>query len=336
METVNLKKWVNYFVLIIVILVLTGCTKAGGGTEDGVEELTIMLDWYPNAVHTALYVADEKGYFEEAGLRINIEMPADTNDPLKLAATGKVDLAISYLTETIVAKSENIPIVSVASLVQHSLDGIMYKAESGMKSPKDLEGKVVGYPSSSVSETMIETMVENAGGDIGKVQLVDVGWDLMPALSTDRVDAIAGAYINHELVLLNREGYGVEIFDPAEYGVPNTYELIVVTGEETLAEKEESFVKFWQAVTKAHEEIKGNPAAGLQVLLDHENESFPLEQEVELESLNILLPLMESPNLPFGFQEEEMWLNAIDWLYEREIIKEKIDPNEHFENIVKQ
>lgn len=334
METVNLRRWVNYFVLLITMLVLAGCTKTGESTEDGLEELTIMLDWYPNAVHTALYVAQEKGYFEEAGLHVNIEMPADTNDPLKLAATGKVDMAISYLTETIVAKSENIPIVSVASLVQHSLDGIMYKAESGIKSPKDLEGKVVGYPSSSVSETMVETMIEHAGGDMSKVELVDVGWDLMPALSTDRVDAIAGAYVNHELVLLNREGYGVEIFDPSEYGVPDTYELIFVTGEETFAEREEDFMKFWKAVTKAYEDIQEDPTAGLQVLLDHENESFPLEQEVELESLNILLPLMKNTDLPFGFQEEDMWSNTIDWLYERGIIKEKIDPKKLVKNIV--
>ncbi len=87
----------------------------------------------------------------------------------------------------------------------------MYKQESGITTPKDLEGKRVGYPSSSVSEAVVETMVENDGGDMSKVQMTDVGWDLMPALSTDNVDAIVGAYVNHEFVILNKEGYNVQI-----------------------------------------------------------------------------------------------------------------------------
>lgn len=330
--------WMNGLFILIAITLLTGCTETSSKESDAdkeeLEDITIMLDWYPNAVHTALYVAEEKGYFKEEGLNVKVEMPADTNDPLKLAATGKVDLAISYLTEAVVAKSEDIPIVSIASLVRHSLDGIMYKEESGFTSPKDLEGKVVGYPSSSVSETLVSTMVENAGGDMSKVQLVDVGWDLMPALSTDNVDAIAGAYINHELVLLNEEGYNVNIFDPAEYGVPETYELILVTGEDTLNEREEAFEKFWKAVTKAHDEVKTDPEAGLQVLLDHENDSFPLDEAIELESLQILLPLMEDATLPFGYQEEEMWENVVKWLYDREIITEKITPDDIVKNIV--
>lgn len=330
--------WMNGLFILIAITLLTGCTETSSKESDAakeeLEDITIMLDWYPNAVHTALYVAEKKGYFKEEGLNVKIEMPADTNDPLKLAATGKVDLAISYLTEAVVAKSEGIPIVSIASLVRHSLDGIMYKEESGMTSPKDLEGKVVGYPSSSVSETFVSTMVENAGGDMSKVKLVDVGWDLMPALSTDNVDAIAGAYINHELVLLNEEGYNVDIFDPAEYGVPETYELILVTGEDTLNEREEAFKKFWNAVRKAHDEVKKDPEAGLQVLLDHENDSFPLDEAIELESLQILLPLMEDTTLPFGYQEEEMWENVVKWLYDSEIIAEKITPNDIVKNIV--
>lgn len=332
-----MNRWISRLVMLMAVVLLASCSgtlgKSTGAEKEELEEITIMLDWYPNAVHTALYVAEEKGYFKEQGLNVKIEMPADTNDPLKLAATGKVDLAISYLTEAVVAKSEEIPIVSIASFVRHSLDGIMYKEESGITSPKDLEGKVVGYPSSSVSETLVSTMVENAGGDMSQVKLVDVGWDLMPALSTDHVDAIAGAYINHELVLLNQEGYDVNIFDPAEYGVPETYELILVTGEETLNDREEAFEKFWKAVTKAHDDVKKDSEAGLQVLLDHENESFPLDEAIELESLAILLPLMDDATLPFGFQEEEMWENVVDWLYEKEIIAEKITPSEVMKNI---
>lgn len=331
-------KWIHRLFIISIACMLVGCSKnaksSNSNGESKLEDISIMLDWYPNAVHSAIYVAQENGFFAEEGLKVDIEMPADTNDPLKLAATGKVDLAISYQTEVLVAKAEDIPIVSVATLVRHSLDGLMYKQASGITRPKDLEGKLVGYPSSSVSEAIIATMVEKDGGDISKVTFADVGWDLMPALSTDRVDAIIGAYINHELVLLNKEGYDVKVTDPSEYGVPDTYELIVVTGEKTLEKRQAAIERFWRAVTKGQEIVKKNPEEGLQVLLDHENDSFPLDKKAEIESLHILLPLMDESDLPFGFQEEASWKSVADWLYEMNIITEQEDTDELVKNIV--
>ena len=331
-------RWMHRLFLIAIGLMLVGCSGTAKSSNDigqnELEDISIMLDWYPNAVHSAIYLAQEKGYFEDEGLNVKVEMPADTNDPLKLAATGKVDLAISYQTQAIVARAEGIPIVSIATLVRHSLDGIMYKQESGITRPRDLEGKIVGYPSSSVSEEVVATMVENDGGDMSKVQITDVGWDLMPSLSTDNVDAIVGAYVNHEFVILNKEGYNVQIFDPSEFGVPDTYELILVTGEKTLEKKKPSFEKFWRAITKAQEKVEENPEGGLQVLLDHENESFPLDKETELEGLAILLPLMDHPDLPFGFQEEAVWQDLADWLYDEKVITKKVNPNEAFINIV--
>lgn len=333
------RKWLHPFLMVVIAIMLVGCSAVKSETsnvnkEKELEDISIMLDWYPNAVHSAIYVAKEKGYFEDEGLNVKIEMPADTNDPLKLAATGKVDLAISYQSQLLVSRAEDIPIVSVAAFVRHSLDAIMYKTESGIQSPKDLEEKNVGYPSSSVSEAIVASMVENDGGDMNKVKMTDVGWDLMSALATDNVDALIGAYINHEQVLLKSEGYNIDILNLPKYGVPDNYELIIVTGEKTLEKKKASFEKFWRAVTKGHETLKEDPDAGLQILLDHENESFPLDKEIEKENLQVLLPLMEDENAPFGYQDEAAWQEVADWLYESKVIKEPIDPKEAFENIV--
>lgn len=317
-------------------MLLTACSEnnTNSNEKEKLEDISIMLDWYPNAVHTAIYTAKEKGYFADAGLNVNIEMPADTNDPLKLAATGKVDLAISYQTQLLVSRAEGIPVVSVAALVRHSLDAIMFKKDSGIQSPKDLEGKNIGYPSASVNEAVVSTIVKKVGGDMNKVKMTDVGWDLMSSLATDNVDALTGAYINHELVLLNKEGYDMDILKLTDFGVPDNYELVIVTGEKTLKKKKAAFEKFWQAVTKAQEDVKKDPAAGLKVLLDHENDSFPLDKEVETESLQVLLPLMEEANVPFGYQEEDTWNEVAIWLYESKVIKEKLNAKEAFVNIV--
>ncbi|WP_449620871.1 ABC transporter substrate-binding protein [Robertmurraya sp. Marseille-Q9965] len=318
--------------LCMLILVVAGCSNKQ--SENTKEELTIMLDWYPNAVHSALYTAQEKGYFDEEGLDVKIEMPADTNDPLKLAATGKVDLAISYQTQLLLSRGEDIPVVSIGAFVRHSLDGIMYKKGNGIESPKDLVGKNVGYPSSSVSEAILNTMVKHDGGDSEQVKLTDVGWDLMPSLATDKVDALVGAYMNHELILLKKEGYDVDMFPLSEYGVPENYELVVVTGEKTLDKKEESIKKFWSALSKAQADVKADPEAALDVLFAHENESFPLERDVETESLNTLIPLMVDDAVPFGYQEEKVWQDVADWLYDSKVLKEEVDVKEAYKNIV--
>lgn len=333
------KKWISHIVIAFMLVMLAGCNTskneaAKSNKDKKLEDISIMLDWYPNAVHSAIYVAKEKGYFEDEGLNVKIEMPADTNDPLKLAATGKVDLAISYQSQLLVSRAEGIPVVSIAAYVRHSLDAIMYKTESGIKSPKDLEGKNVGYSSASVSEAVVSSMVKNDGGEMSKVKMTDVGWDLIPSLATDHVDALVGAYINHEQVLLEKEGYNIDVLHLPDYGVPDNYELIIVTGEKTLAKKKNAFEKFWRAVTKGQEEVKQNPDAGLQVLLDHENDSFPLDKEVEKKSLQILLPLMEDGSVPFGYQDDGVWQEVADWLYESGVIKEPVDPKQAFENIV--
>lgn len=330
-----MKKFHIASLLLIALMIISGCSDSSKeSANNNLEEISIMLDWYPNAVHSAIYVAQEKGYFADEGLDVRIEMPADTNDPLKLAAAGKVDLAISYQSQLLLSRSEDIPVVSVAALVRHSLNAIMFKEESGISSPKDLEGKNIGYPSTSVNEAIVASMVNNDGGDMNNVRLTDIGWDLMASLGTDQVDAIVGGYVNHELVLFKKEGYNMDVLHLADYGVPDNYELIVVTGEKTLESKKDEIERFWRAVMKGQHFVKEDPEAGLQILIDHENDSFPLDKDVEKESLETLLPLMEDENISFGYQEESVWQDTADWMYESGVIQQKADVKDAFVNIL--
>ena len=118
----NIKRWMNRLLLVMVAVVLAGCTgtneknNENESAKKSTEEISIMLDWYPNAVHSAIYVAQEKGYFEDEGLNVKIEMPADTNDPLKLAATGKVDLALSYQNKRCYLEQRGFPLYQLQLL----------------------------------------------------------------------------------------------------------------------------------------------------------------------------------------------------------------------------
>lgn len=154
-------------VSLLFVLIAAGCSSQQdtAKTKDGKQKVTIMLDWYPNAVHSAIYTAKEKGYFAKEGLDVDIKMPAETNDPLKLVAAGKVDLAISYQPQLIVSRAEGIPVVSLAAIVRHPLDCIMVPTNSSIHRPKDLEGKNIGYSSIDIEQAILNTMIQTDGGN---------------------------------------------------------------------------------------------------------------------------------------------------------------------------
>ncbi|GHH96886.1 ABC transporter substrate-binding protein [Neobacillus kokaensis] len=330
-------KKILLIIFSLCLVVLGACGKEESaktaGKEKGLEKVTLMLDWYPNAVHSFLFAAEEKGYFKEQGLDVQIEMPADTNDPLRLVAAGKIDMAMSYQPEVLVARGEDIPVQSFAAIVRHPLNQVMVPEDGPIQSPKDLVGKTVGYPSIPLDEAIINTMVKAAGGDAQKVKMVDVGWDLIPAMATKKTDALIGGYINHEKLLLDKEGHPMRTLNPAEYGVPDYYELVMVGSEKGLKEKPEVFKKFVAAMTKGQEYVAEHPEEGLSILLKHEEKSSPLEKDIETKSLDILLPLMDAKDKPFGYQDPQTWDKVASWLKETKVINQKVNAEDAFVNV---
>jgi len=330
-----------FMILCALVLALSACgsnnqnaDKSGkdGGAQSKLQKVTLMLDWYPNAVHSFLYVAQEKGYFKQQGLDVKIQMPADTNDPLRMVAAGRVDMALSYEPEIVVARDEQIPVKSFAAIVRHPLNVLMVPANGAVKSPKDLAGKTVGYPSVPLDEAFVHTMVKADGGDPNKVKMVDVGWDLIPAMATKKTDGLIGGYLNHEKLLLDKEGHPMTAFNPIKYGVPDYAELVLVAGDNGLKKKTNAFKKFMAAAAKGQAYVKAHPKEGLEILLKHEDKSSPLDKAVETKSLQLLLPLMDAGDKPFGYQDPATWEKIAKWLYDHKVIKTKVNPKEAYLN----
>ena len=319
--------------LTLVLVGFTGC--ASNKQVDSAEEteLMVLLDWYPNAVHTFLYAAEEQGYFEEVGLKVKLQTPADTNDALKLVATGKADLALSYQMQVAIARSGDLPIVSVGAIVRHPLNQLLVLDSKEIHSPKDLMGKKIGYPSIPLDEAIVNTMVKTDGGDPSKLNYVDVGWDLIPAMTTKKVHAIIGGYVNHEKLLLEKEGEKLIAFDPSEYGVPDYYELVLTASEDGLKSNGEAIKKFLEASAKGQAYTISHPDQALQILLDKQSKEFPLDADIEKKSLDILLPLMGAGAESFGRQSEKSWSSIIDWLTEHGQIKNDVKAEQAFRNL---
>lgn len=324
----------------LLLFILSACgkndqsatKKSTSGNDQKLEKVSLMLDWYPNAVHSFLYAAEEKGYFKEQGLDVDIQMPADTNDPLKLVAANQVDMALSYQPQVLVARGEDIPVKSFAAIVRHPLNQLMVPADSPIKSPKDLAGKTIGYPSIPLDEAIVQSMVKADGGDASKIKMVDVGWDLIPAMATKKTNALIGGYINHEKLLLDKEGHPMRTLNPADYGVPDYYELVLVGSEKELKAKPEVFKKFMTAVREGQKYVQDHPEDGLSILLKHEDKSSPLEKDIETKSLNILLPLMDAKDKSFGYQDPQTWSQVAQWLKDNKVIKSNVKAEDAFIN----
>ncbi|MFC3750722.1 ABC transporter substrate-binding protein [Paenibacillus sp. GCM10012306] len=336
------KKIVPLLLLAMTVLLVSGCGEKvkskSSGSETGAaaskpHKLTLMLDWYPNAVHSFLYAAQENGYFAEEGLDVEIQMPADSNDALKLVAANKIDLALSYQPQVLMARGEQIPVLSIAAIVRHPLNHLMVPANSSVKTPADLTGKTVGYSSIPLYEAMVKTMVRSSGGDPESLQLVDVGFNLIPALSTGQTDAIIGGFINHEQLILEKEGHPVTSLNPTDYGVPDYYELVLVASQEGMQNSQAYFKKFLTAAAKGQKFVKEHPEKALSLLFKHEDQTSPLDKDIEKKSLEILLPLMDPGNEPFGYQDPDSWNKVQQWLKENGLLSAEVAPEEAFINL---
>ncbi|WP_368659055.1 ABC transporter substrate-binding protein [Metabacillus halosaccharovorans] len=325
-----MKKAIVWFIGLYLVI-LSACSNTTSTTDTGGEagkeelkDVSIMLDWYPNAVHSFLYIAKEKGYFEEEGLNVDIQFPANPTDPINLAAAGKITLGISYQPDVIIARAnQDVKIKSVGAIVRSPLNRVIFLEDSKIQSPKDLEGKTVGFPGIPLNESLINSMVKADGGNPENVEMIDVGFELGSSIVSKKVDAVIGAYINHEVPVLAHEGHETRNINPTDYGVPNYYELVAVTSDQTWEKEQDSIAAFWRAATKGYEFTAENPDEALQILLKNQDESnFPLVKDVEVQSLDILLPLMKSEE-GFGSQDQQQWEETIKWLKDAGLIEKE-------------
>jgi len=322
-----MKKLLAMLLTAVLAFSAAGCGGSEPAADNGLEDFSIVLDWYPNAIHSFLYVADEKGYFEEEGLNLVVNFPANTNDGISLPAAGRADLGMYYLQDAILtAVEEEVPIVSVGSVVQESLNVVISLKEKGIETPADLAGKKIGYAGTALSEAQIRCMLEKAGVSAEDCELIDVGFDLLTATTTGQVDATIGNMINHEVPQLEEQGIAINYFCPADHGVPDYYELVFLTGQDAVENNPEKLQKFLRAAQKGFAFMQENPEEALQILLDHQNaENFPLSLSVEKASMEVLLPLMETAESPFMAQDISVWQANADWLYEMGLLSKQTD-----------
>ena len=290
-------------------------------------EVNVVLDWYPNAIHTFLYTAIERGYFAEEGLDVKIHFPANDNDALALVAAGKAEIGMYYQQDVIQAvANQGTGIKSIGAIVQSPLNVILSLKDKNITKSEDLVGKTIGYGGTVLSEALVKCMMENVGADASDVNMINVGFELMSSMTTGNVDATIGCLVNHEVPQLEEEGFDVNYFSVSGYGIPNYYEEVFLTNDDLLENEPEVVAGFLRAAKKGFDDFKADPDGCLAILMNNQNEeNFPLTQSVEEQSCATLIPLMETEDAAFLTQTDECWQENIDWMLENQLIDKAVD-----------
>ncbi len=246
-----------------VITVFTGALLIGAGSAAAADKITLILDWFINPDHGPIIIAEENGYFEEAGLEVEVIPPADPADPPKLVAAGKADLAVSYQPQLHLQVAEGLPLIRVGTLVATPLNCLLVLEDGPVKSIADLKGRKVGFSVAGVEEALLTSILELNGLSLDDIELVNVNWSLSPSLMSKQVDAVIGAFRNFELNQMDIEGVDGKCFYLEEEGLPAYDELIYIANPDTM--NIDVIARFLEATAKATQFIVNRPDESYQI-----------------------------------------------------------------------
>ena len=312
---------VSAFVLTALALSACGEKHDRVGSGGASSSLTLMLDYLPNADHAGLYQALADGEMAKVGLDVHVQVPSDPAAPLKLLEAGKVDLAISYEPELLIARDKGAQLVSVAAIAQRPLTSLM-TLSSKVRSPADLRGGRVATAGIPYQSAYLQTILARAGVPQASVKETNVGFNLVPAMLSKKVDATLGGFWNYEGNQLARKHKHPSIIRVDQAGVPTYDELIVVAREDTLRTRDGAAKvrRFMHALAAGYGALKSDPNAGIDPLMAANKD---LDRGLQTASVKATLPaFFPAAGKPFGWQDFNAWARYAKWMFDNNLIRQ--------------
>ena len=309
-------------VLAALVAVATGCgEKKESTSKPHTQSLDLVLDFFPNADHVGIYAAMANGDFARAGLNVKPRTPSDPAAPLKLLAAGEADLAISYEPELLLARDRGLKLVSVGAIVQKPLTSIIALAPERIRRPADLKGKKVGTAGIPYQAAYLKTILDEANVNPNSVDEIDVGFNLVPAMLSKRVDATLGGFWNYEGVQLRQRHKAATVIPVDKAGVPTYNELVVVARKQDLARNGAPVRQFMRALAAGYEAARRNPRKAVNQLVAANPD---LDRKLQLASVKATLPVFFPANSrrPFGFQDPREWDAYGRWMLDNQLLRD--------------
>lgn len=216
-------------------IALTALLLLATANVQAAEKVRLLLDWFINPNHAAIFAAQHSGAFKKEGLDVEMIAPADSASVPLLLAAGKVDLAISYQPQLYTLVDKDVPVIRVGTLINQPLNTLTTVSDD-IHSLKDFAGKTIGYAVPGTEDVAIRNMLTSQGVDADSVKLINLNMDGTSALLTHKIDGAMTIFRNYELLDLKDKGAQPTVFKPEDYGVPAYDELIILANQKTAAQ----------------------------------------------------------------------------------------------------
>ncbi|HHX51620.1 MAG TPA: ABC transporter substrate-binding protein [Clostridia bacterium] len=316
--------------LVAVLLIFSvGCQQAespGDGTK--LTKVSVILDWVPNTNHTGLYAAKDLGFYAEEGLDVEILQPT-VGGTASLIAAGQGDFGVSYQEEVVIARSQELPVTSIAAVIQHNTSGFASHRDKNIQTPRDFAGKKYGGWGSPAETQMIAALMEKYGVDPKTVEEINIGEaDFFTSIQRDidfawiyygwtGIEAeLRGIPLN--IIMLNDEEPALDFYTP-----------VLIAREDTLENKSDLVKKFLRATARGYELASKEPEKAAKILLANAPE---LDASLVKASQEWLAPRYQDDAPYWGYQDTGVWQDYSNWMYERGLLEENIDPAAAFTN----
>ncbi len=325
--------------VLVALLLVAGCSSgsdSSGNNNDWstaadskkLQRITVMLDWTPNTNHTGLYVARDKRWYEDEGLQVDIIEPTE-GGTTQLVATGKAQFGVSYQEDVTQARASEMPVISIAAVIQHNTSGFASLKDKGITCPRQMENKRYGGWGSPSEEAVLKAVVERDGGDFSKVQILNIGsTNFFTAIERD-VD-FAWIYYGWDGIEAEQRGLTLNFielrdFEPAlDYYTP-----VLITSEQLIQGNPALVEKFMRATAKGYELAIKQPDEAARILLKNVPE---MDEQLVMASQRYLSPRYQNDAARWGEQKLEVWERYAGWMYQHKLLSREIDPPKAFTN----
>jgi putative hydroxymethylpyrimidine transport system substrate-binding protein len=306
--------------VLALALLLAACGEKSEEVSGERQGFSLTLDFYPNPDHAGIYMAQKRGYFEEAGLDVSIAAPSDPAAPVKQVAAGSTDLAITYEPEVALARDQGLDVVAVGALVNRPLTSLIWLKESGIKGVGDLKGKTVATAGIPYQDAFLKTILARVHLTPDDVKAVNVGFGLIPALAGGSAQAMLGGYSNVEGVDLRERGKAPVVTPVDQLGVPTYDELVLVTSRAKLEEDPEKFRLFLAALQRGTEAAAESPGEATTAITEANPD---LEPKLAAAEVKATLPLLNarSGSQPYGYMDPKQWEAFAGWMRDNGLIE---------------
>ncbi len=279
--------------------------------SDNLKTFSVALDWTPNTNHTGIYVAIQKGWYMDVGLDVKIlpysQVSADT-----LVSTGKADTGISSTENIIAGAATGNPVVSIAAITQRNTSGLIVLAESGINSPRDLDGKIYGGFGLPYEQAVVSKVIQADDGT-GEFQNITLETAAMQALESKKIDFV-WVYKGWDALIAEHQGLKTKFFPITDYGIPDYYTPNIITGTQQIKNKKDDLRKFMKATSRGYEFARTDPKEAAQILIDaNSKETFP-NAEIVIKSQEFLSKAYADRDKAWGVQSRGYWQNYPEFM----------------------